>query len=415
MFEDTTTLPLAGNGGGTGGTAASSSSLTSTSATGLGGNTGTLPAGGGSGSIDVQGGVVRGELIPSVKSGSSEKHFVSPKKTDEIPFDYVILKAKGITADQIRPGSNQILEWHIDNPAYGQIDSSNPLKFNVKRDAARHAIVSIGPKGGNTQTDSIKMNVWIVWATVTPTNGTAAFNQYAAAGGAKYEVTASPTTGWRFKFKIEPSDICDPAVAERPDLTGASKKNVPGKGKAYTFNPGLGDGDTASFKWDVSRQYKVTVRNPGSITKAQLQSGAQPVAWHVNQPKAVDTPVTLPTSDVEGNDDPGIADEDANPYQAKSGGNDGLDHAVGELSSVDAPGFAMLNGWGAAGRYFAAEVNFKEFARLELWDSKRTTGKVWFRISDFKDWHHYLDTTFDGTSSQWKDTSSSSGTGHPKP
>ncbi len=407
MFDDSTTplpITLAGNGG---------SGSTASSDTGASGAATTSTPGATSGSVEVQTGPVRGDLIESINTTSGEKHFVGPKKTDEIEYDYVILRAKGVTADQITPGANQILEWHVNNSSYGQVDSSNPLKFNVKRDAAKHAIVSIGPKNGNAQSDKIKMHVWIVWSSVTPTLGTANFNQIASAG-AKWEIGKTATTGWRFKYKIEPADICDPANTERPNLTGASRKPVPGKGKTYPLDTSK-DGDSANKKWDVTRQAKWTVRNPGGIPKADLMQPGQAAAWFVNQPKAVDSPVNFPTNANEGNDDPDIADEDDDPYNAKSGGADGLDHQVGELSSVDAPGLSVLNSWGAAGRTFAKEFNFKELTRLELWDGKRTSGRFWFRISDYYDWHHYLETSYDVPTTQWKDASSSSGARHPTP
>ena len=109
---------------------------------------------------------VVGDEIPSSKGEEGEKHFVSPKKPAvapvEIPADYVVLRARGTTVETIQPGPRQMLEWHINDASYGQIDPANPLKFQVKRDATKHAVVSIGPKGGTTATDAVKMNVWIV-------------------------------------------------------------------------------------------------------------------------------------------------------------------------------------------------------------------------------------------------------------
>ena len=61
---------------------------------------------------------VVGDVVKSAVAGSAIKHFVSPKKSTELAQDYVILKATGITADQITPGhASQVVEWDsVGNP-----------------------------------------------------------------------------------------------------------------------------------------------------------------------------------------------------------------------------------------------------------------------------------------------------------
>jgi hypothetical protein len=256
------------------------------------------------------------------------------------------------------------------------------------------------------------MNVWVVWCDVTTTSGLASFGNFI--GGAIYEVSEKPTEGWRFVFKIQPASILDQATQERPKLSGVKRKDPPGAGNIYTIKPYLKAGDTATKQWDLSRQYQLTIRNPGGIPKIDLEQGGVASAWIVNQPSATDTPVPFPSSDVEGNDDPLTIDEDANPYQALTD-KPKLNHQVGELSSCDAPFARALDMWGTVGRSYSIEYNFKEFARVELSDGKRNTGQFWFRISDHIKWHHYLDSVYDEGSSQWKNLMSSSGIGHPKP
>jgi hypothetical protein len=281
----------------------------------------------------------------------------------------------------------------------------------VKRDTAGKTEVKIKVKQGGAV--AAQMTVWVVWCDVTTQTGNANYGNFL--GGAIYEVLPDP--GWRFVFKIKPEAILDQSNIERPGLSGIFKKPPPGAGKTYTIKPSLGDGDTTTFKWDVSRQYKLTLRNPGSISKADFQQGNLAAAWITNQPAAVDTPISFPTKAEEGNDDPidgTLVDEEANPYSAFTA-SPRLTHQIGEISSYDAPLLRAIDLWSAAGRELSIEYNFREFARVELWDGKRNSGQFWFKISDFVNWHHYLDTIYDSSNSSWKNRTSSSGTGHPKP
>ncbi|MEI6607875.1 MAG: hypothetical protein WCP35_21445 [Verrucomicrobiota bacterium] len=349
---------------------------------------------------------VVGDVIKSANTASIIKHFVSPKKTTELVQDCVVLKATGVTAEQITPAHpNQIVEWDG-----GEAVPNEPLKRRVKRDTAAKSEVRIKLKQGGAVAS--EMYVWIVWADVTTTKGVANFRN--AADGAYYEISTRPDEAWRFVFKIQPTSILDTTTLDRPKLSRANSKPPPGAGNPYTIRPSE-VADSATRQWDVSRQYKVTIRNPGGIPKADLEWGHHvPAAWTANQPSAADTPVTYPSSDVEGNDDPlDCIDEDAEPYAPSQLLN--LNHQTGELSSTDAPNTHVQDNWGAANRTYAAEINFIEFARLEIWDGERAAGQFWFRISNQIEWHHYLDATFDSVTSKWKNAASSSGTGHPKP
>lgn len=355
---------------------------------------------------------VVGDKVSSNKGEGGEKHFVTPKKSTEIADEFVKLRAKGLEDAWLTPGDpNQLLEW---DPAVGE-SNGGIRKWKVKREATGKYPVKIRTIAKYDNEEAAKRNVWVVWATCTSMNGVANFNRYT--GYARYEVLPTDPTWWRFKFKIEPASICDPTNPERPDLTGEDLADPPGFGNTYSVDPSLGAADTATAKWDVSRQSQTTIRNPNSIPKNDLLQGGFSQAWAVNQPKAVDIPVPFPASDVEGNDDPlappGI-DEDVNPYRAIHGGSV-LNHDIGELSSIDAPAAGIVDWWGATGMTIAVENNFREFARLELWDGSRTGGKFWFRISDHLLWHHYLKSKFNSTSLKWEDNSSSSGLGNPTP
>jgi hypothetical protein len=339
-----------------------------------------------------------GDVIKSTITNSDKSHFVTPKQSAELNQPYVELVAHGLTPEQF----GQYFEWEGGEPG------SAANKRKVKRDT--HGMADVSIKSRTSGASISKMRVWVVWCDITPTRGTVDFLQYPYNAGVKYETKPDPEN-WKFVFKVQPANICGLENPERPNLSGENKKNPPGFGKAHTIDPMNGYGDSALYKWDVSRQYKITIRNPGSI----VYPSDKPVAWYVNQPKAIDVPVDFPAFDVEGNDDPQLinGDEDADPYLARSGS--GLDHVVGELSSVDAPTLSLKTFLNAGGKNYAKELNFREFTRLELWDGKRESGQFWYRISDFQSWHHYLNATFDGATLKWIDTASSSDVGHPKP
>ncbi len=363
---------------------------------------------------------VLGDVVKSVNPNSAVKHFVTPKKSTELAQDYVELKAVGVTAAQITDGNaNQIVQWEG-----GEAVPNEPLKRRVKRDAATPTTVKIKAKQGGAV--GAQMVVWVVWCDPpTVTNGAASFDQVTEQQtvngipilnvnvGASWHYTAFR----KFKFVIKPVSMCDPNNQERPNLSGAKVNDPPGASKDYSFNPNI-KADSATNKWDVSRQIKVTLRNPNSIPKASLEQ-LYPTAFCVNQPKANDSVIAFPGNPAEGNDDPILSpvDEDTDPYQAVASGD--LQHGIGELTSIDAPSLAVKKSWGAAAYHFGAEYNFREFCRLEITNSSRSTGTFWFRISDYSDWHFYLSTDFDDTPHEWRDAAAPSqsrtNTGHPIP
>ena len=366
---------------------------------------------------------VIGDVVKSANTGSTIKHFVTPKKSTELNQDYVVLKAVGVTAEQITAGNaNQIVEWEG-----GEAVPSEPLKRRVSRAATDTGPTEVKLKVKLGGAVAAQTDVWVVWCDApTVTNGTASFDQVTEplyVGGvfvADVNVGATwrSTSHWKFKFVIKPVSICDPNNLERPDLSGQKQNPVPGAGNDYCFDP-TKRADNATLKWDVSRQVKVSVRNPNNIGKAALQNSF-PAAFCVNQPTANDSPVTFPTNPAEGNDDPDLSpdvDEDVNPYQAVPSGD--LQHGVGELTSIDAPRFRAEKSWGVAGYHWGAEDNFREFCRLEITDGARSTGTFWFRISNYADWHFYFSTDFDDTPHEWRDApspaQSRTNTGHPIP
>lgn len=317
---------------------------------------------------------VAGDTIPSNKGESGEKHFVTPKKS----ASYVTLKATGVSTETFA----SYYEWGDG----GEEVPDKPLKRRVKRDTTGKTEVTIKAKGSGQVVQ--KMYVWVIWATCTPRRvGTAVFTKFKATPAQQNPPVAAEPAGsqfgapnrgltWSFVFKIEPPEII--TADDHPLLKGEQDKShdVPGAKKPYPTEPDNPNrfADEAVFKWDTSRQMKRTVT---------ASTGVPPA-------------VAFPGGDAEGNDDAkgdGV-DEANNPYDAYDGSSS-LAHGVGEISSVDGPTFGRYITEGSNdGEKYRLEVEFREFARVQLWDGKRSDGDYWFRISDYVAWHHYFRAKF---------------------
>lgn len=385
---------------------------------------------------EVEGRGQRGDFVPSVNGAAGEVHYVTPKWAQDIDgnnYKTVVVQARGLSHSDFT-GSNAKYQWNCISektglPA-GAPSTTDASKFVINRETADHFTLNVVPVNPLTGITG-KIHVWVVWANCTPTFKTA---EWATQTRLLYTIPANPPLPeipvtedvgqkWyvpnrtdarhRFVFTINPASICDPAVQERPDLTGEKKKPVPGEQTTYSIVPSLGPADNATKKWDVSRQMKVTIRNPHGINNTLMSSQAG-TNWYANANNPSGTPVPWPGDPTAGNDDPESLDEDDNPYAAKSGGD--LDHAVGQLSSIDGPSLPVYKVWGGLFNItYGAEMNFREFCRLEIHDGARTTGKFWFRISDYKEWHHYMSAQWDGIYIWSPYTGLSSGSNHPTP
>ena len=337
---------------------------------------------------------VVGDVIKSATVGSAVKHFVTPKKTAELPQDYVVLQATGITADQITVGNaNQMFAW---DATVGEPVPNDPTKWRVRRDIAAKNPVRILKLLDNSV--AAQMVVWVVWSDVTATPATGyQFTPKRDASGVTYAwMYTSPletVNYWRFQFNIQPVDITVTANnADIPNLMGDKITDPPGANINYFANPDL-KGDHATLKWDVSRQTEVTVLNTDLILKTSFP----PLAVFANQTKDTDVPILFPDNPVQGNDDPGgpqvMKDEDDNPYQAFST-LPKLAHDIGQLSSCAHPEFTFLNsiGLGQSGCSLALFFNYKEFARLNIVGAStpQAPGAGWYRISDQNLWHYVM-------------------------
>ena len=201
--------------------------------------------------------------------------------------------------------------------------------------------------------------VWSVWAAINPTikNPATPGN----AGG-----VFSVTTRTDFPVAVHPDTIC--SDDDRPDIEAQAAVDVPGANNHdVVYNALLRGGATRC--WDVSRRLRVKVLNPNLIPLAQLPAMAGPV-W-AGQPAAMTIPADYPASDVEGNGDSTVANENDNPYTS------------GAMLSWNTPTISMANASGANGNTFEVRLQFGEFVRLQL-------GGTWYRVSDIYDWRFHV-------------------------
>ncbi len=287
-------------------------------------------------------------------------------------------------------------------------------------------VVRIKKKDGGEVADT--MNVWVVWCDITEQVGAPQFfdlenggGQYIAsvAGIARHPAIANdPTKRWRFTFAIAPREII--TSDEKPDLDGERESPVPSEGdpddlegetELYHISYPNAFAGSAENKWDVTRSMQITLSNPDLIPEGTLNSDPSYGNLFKNQgpPKAIDEVVSFPTKPAQGNDDALTDDEDTNPYDASA--DPFLQHAIGEMTSIDRPWLTFDKNWSAEGDEFGETVLFREFARLEIWDGERE-GTTWFRISDFHEWHFLAKAKFENPPNRWEDDGTSTGNGH---
>jgi hypothetical protein len=303
-----------------------------------------------------------GDVIPSNKGAVGEKHYVSPKKTTEIPDDFVVLKATGV--EQAR--FVELLEWDG-----GEAHPTDPMKRRVKRDAAAKTVVKIKVKQGGAE--AAKMNVWVVWATMNGRIQGAAFSanndlsldDFEMTQLGSHEVTLTREfpqldgtldknhhylfiSGIEWRADIEPKSIFE-LDDDIPDLTKVTQKD---QNPPPTF-----DGGRAYYThWDVSRDRKMTRILDGATDVEDLN-------WVIDD----DTNYT----------------RDEDPYE-QSTEKDGS----GEIFSVDSPGADTIKkeDFGEPVVYIPDGNSFEVKHVFKEWSRVRLAGK-WFDISDKADWY----------------------------
>jgi hypothetical protein len=312
---------------------------------------------------------VIGDVVKSIIPGSYVKHFVTPKKTAELPQDYVILNAVGVTASDISPGVHQVVTWGPE----GEAVPNEPLKRRVKRDTIGRTKVQLI----TTQNGAIvaQTSVWVVWAPVTLASKSAdVFLIDEVLSGTRATKTAS---FWDFEATIQPASIIV-KTDEIPDLTGPPL--IPEKPPESTIGnhaiDNLGFVDPKS-KWDISRCWRAkTIATTVTAADCLFPDGSiiggdypTPVAGKIHATTPNPAADHFPMNLLEGND---YTSREQKPY----------DDTLGKLVDDDAPGTFVKTSAGAVGNTLEVRYQFGAFTRLQI-------GKKWYRISDRKAWRYH--------------------------
>lgn len=281
---------------------------------------------------DNQAGVIGG-VVPSVKKeGVVSQHFVTPKAAEQKVW---------LRADvQVPEGKtfDEMYAWEGGDAVAGA-----PEKRSVSRSAAGKYVVKLKDKDGNVLST---VTVWVVWATLEATPR--------GISDLPAPIGASLSAGYNFTATIHPATIV--TDQDRPKLSG-ERSAVPPGGKNYA-DMDLAEG--ASMKWDMSRQLRQK--------HVQLPAG-----WQITDfvtPETHREVANYPESDIVGNDDASVGDEDNDPYAPAH---------IAKITSWDEPEAGPKHAKGAVGDQIEIRSQFREFARLNL-------DAQWYRISDFQEW-----------------------------
>lgn len=313
-----------------------------------------------------------GDVVKSAKPASPVRHFVTPKKSTDLPDDYVTLTASGLTLAQITPGDpGQIAEW-----SGGEAIPGDPIRRRVKRDATGTGPTEVKIKAKDNGEVIAQMNVWVVWVDFTAkTSGTSLIdgsplgNNSGRLGESIYQATV----GIDFVGTIRPQAII--LNTERPAMERQIREFAPGGLKLYDGIAGGKNLDASGSDfsgWDVSRQVTTRAYKGPGLTATSASDGEQ-FTWN-------DYPLNYRI----GNDDKSVKpDEDSNPYAPGKG-------KVGELISTDAPKLRRHDNYDAVsktpvsdGDRLRYQLWFREFARAQI-------GPAWYKVSDFQPWRFHF-------------------------
>lgn len=274
------------------------------------------------------------------------KHFVSPKKTDELDDEHVILKTDGITTEQF---TQMELAWE------GGEQHQEANKVKVSRNAVGKTEVRLRTKDGTVIDE---MFVWIVWCDTAHTGNiqsNVSVNNQPGIGA-----VTTVISGIQHAHSIQPASIL--SDNDRPNLEGAKTSDPPGGNHPLFTTTKLKDG--ANNKWDASRRLRVKFRNPNNLP-----------ADAFSQPSPLITVNDFPTDPVEGNDDKDVSDEHPNPQTPANDPDEAA--SGGKLWSTDKVSISISKG--NVGDTFELHLQFEEFPRVEI------NGK-WYRIGDYAPW-----------------------------
>lgn len=326
---------------------------------------------------------VVGDMAPSNRGNSGEKHFVTPKTTAEISAPYAIFTVSGMTSAEFQ----QFFEW---GPG-GESVAGEPHKRRVSRNAADKVTISLKLK--QTNQEAAKLNAWVVWASAvlvqvpTPlfyTSVNVGLVDGTFGNRATYIASDHPEQTLVFEFTIYPIGMCD-LTSDIPDFRGFPTVLPPGESSPLEPSKSLSSG--ADAKWDDSRAIQITITNPnvprGKYPISSLLVGNPDIL--AGQP-ANGAVLEFPSSDVIGTDDSSGTSVGGHPYEVSLPSTPNrLKHVIGKMRSDDRPSSSISDYLTENATYEEANA-FREFLRLNI-------GTRWYRVSNFMHWEFRLRTT----------------------
>jgi len=275
-----------------------------------------------------------GSLIMSNAGKSGEKHFVSSKKNSSLNDDKIVFEVTGISKEVF----DEFLQWEG-----GQAVSGDTRKREVDRSSDAKTELKVKVKKTNEEVD--KVNVWVVWASLTGNVQNPVSRNIQSTSG--YAIGTSVSANYNCTASIQPPSII--TDSDRPNLTGSNASGAPGGQNVA----GVSLAGGANKKWDMSRRISrnINIQSTPALILPNL-----------------DKNIIFPGDKVVGNDDAGTGDEDNDPYSRS-----------GTILSADRPTRSFMLQGGSAGDTYQNNTSFEEFARLEI------NGK-WFLISDPEPW-----------------------------
>lgn len=311
---------------------------------------------------DGQAGVI-GDRVRSNLHVSPVRHFVSPKKTDELEAEHL----RFTVADLDAAAFSKLYEWKIEEGTAEPGDSAHRKKVN--RDADKKVVLKVVNK--SDQSVAAEMIAWVVWAEVAvEVDGDTLIDNENGSGSNRGRSTCDVNFVW--KANIEPVSIFN-VEKDIPDLRGPPEQNstVP----EMDIGPHAldGVGFTNPFaKWDFYRQWRWATNAP-NLTADDLyipaespRRGEFPNTGKVHETTPKPKEIDYPNDKLEGNDDENL-EVTSKPYESFPRGEVGDGDPVNIGIKTETPNVPI-------GTVYTAKKHFRGYTRVQL------NGK-WFRIS----------------------------------
>jgi hypothetical protein len=314
---------------------------------------------------DGQVGVI-GDRVRSNQGASAVRHFVTPKKTEELDEEYL----KFTVADLDAAAFSSLYEWKIEGGTAENGDAAHKKKVKRDEDEGAKVVLKVVNKGD--QSVAAEMIAWVVWAKVdVEIDAEVSIDNANGSGHPNGRTTCDIGFVWR--AQIEPVGIFN-VGNDVPDLRGPPLQGttVPEMDIGPHALDGLGFTNPFA-KWDFYRQWRWASNAPNLTADdlfmpvASPRRGEFPNTGKVHKTTSKLRENDFPSDKLEGNDDENVA-ETSKPYESLPRGEVGDVDPVNIGVKTETPNVPV-------GTVYSAKKHFRGYSRVQL------NGR-WFRISD---------------------------------